>query len=804
MKKLLAVMLAGCLVMATGCGKKSKQAADTQARKDQAAVSADSETSALGPSTKAGTAPTQKEVFALSLPPAESISSVGSLLPSQPKPADFDPQKLAADTEKLIKAIPEARYDPEARAKELGAGLDPLFSLVRDEIRFESYAGVLRGAYGTYLARAGNAADRSLLLALLLKLKGIAARFAMGRLSTENAERLFAHIFDPPRVAPAPAVQLAENSDAETAGLRERLYARARRDYAVVRSALGRNLPPVTSPSRENLLAELERHVWVQAQVDGSWIDLDTSFPDAVAGKAYASAEETTDALPEKLYQWVTLRVIGEQLVNKSLTKETALEISFYTVDLLDAQIVLGHAQAPRRSAGIWGALAGDEGSGAEEWIPAMWIDGEIYTGQPISFGTGGQSSFVAEWLEFELNFPDGMTEVNRRTLADRAGAALRKSGTLTADLLKPLQRNEAGVKAAQAAYNIWFSAGSHNALQYAKVLNMLAVSLKPVEPGAVQEKPPFEVQAWTFSVQNFSWLLMTDKLIIPALNESSGVRFYPDSPRISVFGVGPGPWEETEETFLQTDLRRDHLRGIARKSIDEAAVAERKLWFGALEGALEYEMVAEQLSAIGGDPASIESTSAMLGTDGVVVLSGGRPEKPQDVSPEAAARIDSALEIGAVLVAPRGALRKGEGAWWEIAPQTGDVRSVCGQDLNVVNGRLPPKVKYIPQKYIFSGDFPRSHGSGKAWWVRPFEPHPDIRAGKPWGPKEIEKWLAEGGKPPKSMGSQTKRAPRQPEKKGGGDEYINLLTSIAFYAVIAISIVSFAMAVIWIKEFWL
>jgi len=804
MKKFLAVMLAGCLVLATGCGKSSKKSADAQARKDQAAVSAGQEASIAGSSTKPGTPPTQKDAFALSLPPADSVSSVGSLPSSQPKPGSFDPQKLAADTEKLIKTIPEARYDLEVRAKELGAGIDPVFALVRDEIRFESYAGVLRGASGTYLARAGNAADRSLLLALLLKLKGVPARFAMGRLSTENAERLFAHIFDPPRVAPAPAVPLAETSDAETAGLRERLYARARRDYGVVRSALGRNLPAITSPSRKNLLAELERHVWVQAQVDGRWIDLDTAFPDAVVGKAYTNADETTDALPEKLYQWVTLRVIGEKVADKSLSRETALEVSFYAVALLDAQIVLGHAQAPRRGAGVWGALGGDEGNGAEDWIPVLWIDGDIYTGEPISFGTGGESAFVAEWLEFELSFPDGSSEVNRRTLVDRAGAAWRKSGTLTADRLRPLLRNEAGVKAAQAAYNIWFTAGGHNALQYAKALNALAASLEPVQPGAAQEKLPFEVQAWVFSVQNFGWLLMTDKVIIPALNESPGLRFYPDSPRISVFGVGLSPWEENEEMFLQTDLRRDHLRGVARKSGDEAAVAERKLWFGALEGALEHEMLAEQLAAIGGDPASVESTSALLGDDGVVVLSSGRPEKPQEVSPEAAARIDSALERGAILVAPRGALKKGEGAWWEIASHTGEVRSVCGPDLNFVSGRLPRKDKFIPQKYMLPGDFPRSHGSGKVLPILHPEQYQGPPLGKVWGPKEVEKWMAEHGKTPKSMGSQTKRTPREPEKKGGADEYLNLVISIAIYTLEAMPVLWVIMGIIWIKEFWL
>jgi hypothetical protein len=613
---------------------------------------------------------------------------------SQPKPAPFDPKKLAAETEALIKQTSEARYSLEVRAKELGEGIEPAFALVRDEIRFESYPGVFRGATGTYLARAGNAADRSLLLARLLELKGVPSRLAIGQLSTEDAERLFAHIFDPPRAAAAPPVPEGNASGADPAGLQERVFKRATRDYDVIRSALGRDLVPVASPSRDDLLTEIQQHVWVQAKVDGRWVNLDTAFPDAKPGKAFTKADETVKALPDELYQQVTLRVIAERLADEALGEETALEVSFKTVDLLDSQIVLAHA--PAGGDGNGGEESGeDTGGGSYTWTPALWVNGEVHPGEPINFGTsqqtavdilgggGGESAFVAEWLEFELAFPDGSSEVNRRTLVDRAGAAWRKSQPLKAVRLRPLQRNAAGIKAAQAAYNIWFSAGGHNSLQYAKALHALAASLEPRKSGARQGEMSFDGQAWVLSVQNFAWVLFADKVIIPALNESAGLRFYPDSPRISIFGVGQDPWEEEEAMFLETDLRRDHLRGVGFKPEDNAAVAERKLWFGALEGALEHEMLAEQADAIGADPADIETTSAWLGDDGVVVLSSDRPAKPRDTSPEAAARIESALERGAVLVAPRGSLRKGESAWWEIAPDTGDVRAVCGPDLN-------------------------------------------------------------------------------------------------------------------------
>ena len=82
-----------------------------------------------------------------------------------------------------------------AASDALGPGVEPAFQFVRDRIGFESYCGVLRGASGTLTSRAGNALDRSLLVADILKRKGIRTRFAVGRLDPSHAERLIARLF---------------------------------------------------------------------------------------------------------------------------------------------------------------------------------------------------------------------------------------------------------------------------------------------------------------------------------------------------------------------------------------------------------------------------------------------------------------------------------------------------------------------------------------------------------------------------------------------------------------------------------
>jgi len=214
MKKHFVVVLVGSLAMVASWGRNSRPPATAGAPTVQAAVPGKSKAPASASPTGIEISPQERERIEFSLPSSESSSSPGPLALSQAQPPSFDLQKVVAETEELLKKIPEDRYVLEARAKKLGAGVEPAFALVRDEIRLESYPGVLRGAAGTYLARAGNAADRSLLLARLLELKGVPARLAIGQLSTEDAERLFVHIFDPPRVAVTPAVPGTRASDA--------------------------------------------------------------------------------------------------------------------------------------------------------------------------------------------------------------------------------------------------------------------------------------------------------------------------------------------------------------------------------------------------------------------------------------------------------------------------------------------------------------------------------------------------------------------------------------------------------------
>jgi hypothetical protein len=77
-----------------------------------------------------------------------------------------------------------------AQADALAYDQAAIFRFVADEIAYEPCAGVLRGPRATLAGRAGNAADKALLLAARLDASVIPARYVMGSLDEAVAARL--------------------------------------------------------------------------------------------------------------------------------------------------------------------------------------------------------------------------------------------------------------------------------------------------------------------------------------------------------------------------------------------------------------------------------------------------------------------------------------------------------------------------------------------------------------------------------------------------------------------------------------
>lgn len=89
--------------------------------------------------------------------------------------------------EELRSHIERSQFDMEALLEELQYDPNRIISFVGEQIRFEPYSGLLRGAQGTLLSRGGNALDQSVLLATLLKDTGLEARIARSQISPDQA-----------------------------------------------------------------------------------------------------------------------------------------------------------------------------------------------------------------------------------------------------------------------------------------------------------------------------------------------------------------------------------------------------------------------------------------------------------------------------------------------------------------------------------------------------------------------------------------------------------------------------------------
>src|SRR5665213_255318 len=400
---------------------------------------------------------------------------------------------FASHAKRMTELYQSVDYDPAARARQLGAGIAPSFEYVRDQIRFECYAGVFREGAGAYISRAGNAADRSLLLSQFLNSKGIATRFALGHLPDARAQELFDRMFAPmPRGKPA-----AGDGKAPEDPFVRRLRTRAARDYAVVLGALGSHLPASAGASRKALLDEIANHVWVQARDKDKWVDLDTSFADAAPGKTYCGADRIVAALPSEMFQRAEIRVIVEQLDGATLTRQTMLSLSRPVVDLIDRQIFLTHVPDGGLTR-VGQAVAGLKGG----YTPMLWIAGEPVMGKPITYSgaeavgnapakpiglgaaldaLGGPAAapppqFVSESLEIEITCPGGKHETTRRVLCDRAPAACRLAKAPDPKTLGPLPQADGGPVAAQAIHNIWFSGGRHDMASFADAISLLLI----------------------------------------------------------------------------------------------------------------------------------------------------------------------------------------------------------------------------------------------------------------------------------------------------------------------------------------
>lgn len=259
-----------------------------------------------------------------------------------------------------------ARVDLDELGFALGGDADTIVDWVRHNIRFEQYPGVLRGAYGTLITRAGNSLDQALLLARLLGDAGYEIRIARGELQPDQAGELLQQIAvprDPPTVPDQTAID-------DTLAKIGALYGISATEMLAVAGALQSRVPlsqtepyQAAAEQARAILAQLKKakielgaddayaslqdeardYYWVEYRLSSSepWSAAQPAFADAAAAPTGLKASTVyTKSIPDDLMQRVRIRIIVEQKQGDQLTEhDTVPAVEQPAADLIGKPI---------------------------------------------------------------------------------------------------------------------------------------------------------------------------------------------------------------------------------------------------------------------------------------------------------------------------------------------------------------------------------------------------------------------------------------------------------------------------------
>ncbi|MDQ2992772.1 MAG: hypothetical protein M3R30_08150, partial [Candidatus Eremiobacteraeota bacterium] len=352
------------------------------------------------------------------------------------------PQAVAyfANVDKLRQAIPDDG-DPTA----IGATLkdaDAVFAFVRDRIHTEAYPGTMRGQLGALASHGGSSADKALVLGGLLATKSVPARYVHTRLTDADAARVLAAVLAPASPTTDPNVALADKlatefkidlTAARTTFNNARAVVQKQTDEQIVAAQtpvaqLAKQLADANRPLshvdslRSTLLADVRDHWWVQANINGAWIDLDPTLPDARSGSHVggAASDPPVTSMPDELDSTVTVRLISQTLDVTGLHDATVLESTAKAQDLYDYPISIGLGV---RTNGEF------DPSKATEFVPSI----QDKTGDPIVPDPSGAPRLATLRLQIVTSVPGAPVTTATRVLVDRRatdGKSLDRSWT--------------------------------------------------------------------------------------------------------------------------------------------------------------------------------------------------------------------------------------------------------------------------------------------------------------------------------------------------------------------------------------
>jgi len=279
---------------------------------------------------------------------------------------DTTPMQCAGDYSRSLSSLVEGSPTELGAVIELtGTAPQSICDWLHQNIRFEDYTGIMKGAKGTLVSGAGNAADQALLMASLFEYVGIPASLVQGRITRENlpgTRNLPVENTD--SLPSADAMQklsrqtgidqerlymLAEGIQQNRQLFLEHLWTRTLNDLNTLGSAMDAAGIPIPDSCYSTSSDSLD-HWWVRTP--GGDFDCVTGNSDAAAAAAGSAELYALDAIPETAFHQVRFRmwiqraegsVDQESNTSARETAESVLDMSFHSADLFGETLAIGN-----------------------------------------------------------------------------------------------------------------------------------------------------------------------------------------------------------------------------------------------------------------------------------------------------------------------------------------------------------------------------------------------------------------------------------------------------------------------------
>ncbi len=249
--------------------------------------------------------------------------------------------------QELRDGIDRTQFDVEALSFEL-AFEEPevIVDWVRENIYFEQYLGLLRGAEGTLMSRAGNALDQTVLLATLLRDAGYEVQIKQGQLSEAQAKDLLANMIPDRQIeTPIGDLEQIEKILTQIVELGEVPEQDIKQAIEELEGKLSNENSPLTEQAKnesqmllqilddanvrlgdsleQNLIAEAQDYFWLEYRLssDEDWQEVHPAFKER-APENLEALDTFTETIPEALQHRLRFQVFIEQKSGDKLIVE--------------------------------------------------------------------------------------------------------------------------------------------------------------------------------------------------------------------------------------------------------------------------------------------------------------------------------------------------------------------------------------------------------------------------------------------------------------------------------------------------